>query len=440
MLVLLLAGPTGAGAQDATPRIGLIRVDGAITPVMATYIDRGIDDSVDRGHSAVVLEMDTPGGLSSAMDDIISDILNSRIPVIVYVAPDGARAASAGVYIAYAAHVAAMAPATNIGSATPVQLGDDGNDDGEESTMDRKIVNDAVGKIQALAELRERNAEWAEEAVREAANIPASKAAEIGVVDFVAHDRDELLALADGRTVQVQGESVQVRTAGGLIRETDMSLFERLLQVLTDPNIAFVLLSLGSLALVFELANPGSIGPGAVGALMMITGFYALGTLDTNWAGLALIALSFLLFAIDVFVPTHGVLTVSGIVAFLLGSLLLSITRNDEVLEVSRVVIFTMTALLGAFFLFIVGSVWRIRDKPPATGTSTIVGGIGTARTILDPDGMVFMQGELWSATSTTGPIEAGSSVRVTGMRGIRLQVEPLGAEVVFPSPMAPGG
>jgi membrane-bound serine protease (ClpP class) len=426
--------PSLASAQDDRPRVTLVDVDGTITPVMATYVDRGIDAAVDRGDSAVVIRLDTPGGLSSAMDDIISDILASPIPVIVYVAPDGARAASAGVYITYAAHVAAMAPATNIGSATPVQIGETDDDD-EQSTMDRKIINDAAAKIRALAEQRGRNAEWAEQAVREADNITASEAVAMNVVDFIATDVEDLLAQSDGRTVTVRGEPVTVNTAGASVSDVDMSLFERLLQVVSDPNIAFVLISLGTLALIFELANPGSIGPGAVGALMLVTGFYGLGTLDTNWAGIALMGLALLLFAIDVFVPTHGVLTIAGIASFLIGGLLLSNTRNDDVLEVSRVVIFTVTALMAVFFLFIAGSIWRVRGKPAVTGDNWLIGATGSARTDLDPSGMVYLHGELWQAQVAGNAIRKGDRVRVTAVDGLRLTVIPLTVESGLPPP-----
>lgn len=435
---LLLAGIAGAGAQQTTRQVGLLDIDGTITPVMATYVGRGIQRSAERGDSAVILRMDTPGGLSSAMDDIVSDILASPIPVIVYVAPEGSRAASAGVYITYAAHVAAMAPATNIGSATPVQLGGE-SDDGEETAMDRKVVNDAAAKIRGLAEQRGRNAEWAEAAVRDADNITSREAVELNVIDFVAGNIDDLLAQADGREVVVRGEPVKVETAGATVSEIDMSFFEQLLQVITDPNIAFVLVSLGTLALIFELANPGGIGPGAVGGIMLVIGFYALGTLDTNWAGLALMGLAFLLFVIDVFVPTHGILTISGVVAFLFGGLLLSNTRNDDVLEVSRVVIFTVTALMAVFFLFVASSIWRTRGQPPATGEDTLRGTIAVVRTPLEPDGMVFVYGELWQATSSGGPIAPGEHVRVLSVDGLRLTVAPVSVEAGLP-PDALGG
>ncbi len=436
---LLLAGIAGVAAQDVGRQVGLLDVDGTISPVMATYVGRGIDRSAERGDSAVILRVDTPGGLSSAMDDIVSDILASPIPVIVYVAPEGARAGSAGVYITYAAHVAAMAPATNIGSATPVQLGGE-SDDGEETAMDRKVVNDAAAKLRGLAEQRGRNAEWAESAVRDAENITAREAVDLNVIDFVADDLDGVLAQADGLEVVVRGGPVTVETAGATVSEIDMSFFEQLLQVITDPNIAFVLVSLGTLALVFEIANPGGIGPGAVGGIMLVTGFYALGTLDTNWAGLALMGLAFLLFVIDVFVPTHGILTISGIVAFLFGGLLLSNTRNDEVLAVSQVVIFTVTAMMGLFFLLIAGTLWRSRGRPPATGESALHGAIAIVRTPLEPDGMVFLHGETWQATSTAGPVTRGAQVRVLAVDGLHLTVVPLTIEAGMPPPGTLGG
>jgi membrane-bound serine protease (ClpP class) len=442
LAIVSLGAPIVSGA-DEQREVGLIRVDGAITPVMATYIGRGIDRAAHRGDTAVILEMDTPGGLSSAMDDIVSDVLNAPIPVIVYVAPNGARAASAGVYITYAAHIAAMAPATNIGSATPIQVGQT-SDPNNLSTEERKIINDAAAKIRALAEQRGRNADWAEQAVRDAANIQASKAVELGVVNFIATDREQVLQQADGMNVTVNGQQVTVQTAGATIDEVNMSFFEQLLQVITDPNIAYILLSLGALGIVFEIASPGGIGPGAIGAILLVAGFYGLGTLDTNWAGLALMGLAFVLFVMDVYLPTHGALTLTGVAAFLFGSLLLANTRDANVLHISRWAIFTMTALLALFFFFIVGSVVRVRKNPPATGLQSIVGGVAIARTDIDPSGMVYMQGELWQAVTTGAIVEKGERVRVVTIEGLTLTVEPLtleagSSEAVSPNPSVPG-
>ncbi len=424
-VLMLLAGSAMVAAQDTPRHVTLLHVDGAITPVMATYIGRGVERAGDRGDAAVILRMDTPGGLSSSTDEIINDILSSSIPVIVYVAPEGARAASAGVYISYAAHIAAMAPVTNIGSATPIQLGESG--DGEETALDRKIVNDAVARIRELAILRGRNADWAEQAVREAANIGAQEAVDMNVVNFIATDVDDLLAQADGMTVTVHGGvETTLQTAGASVTEQDMSFIERVLQVIVDPNIAFIFMSLGILGLIFELANPGSIFPGVVGAIMLVTGLYALGTLNANWTGFILIAFAFLLFVVEVFVVSSGLLTAGGVIAFLFGSLLLSNTRNDDVLQISRVLIYTVTALLGLFFFLIVWAAAKSRNRPVATGEGALIGKIAEARTDLNPTGMVYVEGELWKAVLERGQLEKGSRVRVTGVEDMKLYVQPL--------------
>ena len=434
---VLIAVVTSTAAADSGNRVGKISVDDAITPPLATYIDRSIQRASERGDHALIIELNTPGGLSSAMDDIVRDILNAPIPIIVWVAPDGARAASAGVYITYAAHVAAMAPATNIGSATPVQIGAGGEANATPTTMDRKIINDAVAKIRALAERRGRNGDWAEAAVRDAENIPASQAVQLGVVDFIAASQEELLTQSDGRTVDVLGQPVVLHTAGAQVETFRMSFFEQFLQVLTNPNIAYILLSLGSLAIIFEIANPGGIGPGAVGVILLLAGFYGLGTLDSNWTGLALMILAFILFALDVFLPSHGVLTLSGIGAFLLGSLMLANTRSPSVLQVSRSVVFAMTAMMAVFFGFIIGAVVRIRKKPAVTGLSALVGTVGIARSDLDPEGMVFVFGELWQARADA-PIHTGEHVRVVAIEGLALVVTPAEPEHDATTPALP--
>lgn len=422
----LLLAPLSA--QEPQPSVTLLTVDDAITPIVATYVDRGIDTAVERGDDAVIIRLDTPGGLSSAMDDIISDILASPIPVIVWVGPEGARAASAGMYIAYAAHVSAMAPVTNIGSATPIQLG--GDEDAEETALDRKVVNDAVARVRELAELRGRNADWAEEAVRDAVNVGSREAVERNIVDFIAADIEDALAQADGREVVVNGNLAVVNTADAIIEKTDMSFFERVLQILVDPNVAFVLLSLGTLGLIFELSNPGAIFPGVAGAIMVIIGFYALGTLESNATGFILIGLAFALFVLEVFVVSGGVLTVGGIIMFVLGGLLLSNTRNPEVLQVSRTVVFTVAIMIGLFFIFVVGSVVRTRGKRPTTGREAMLGQRGVARTDLDPHGRVFVEGTIWSAVATCEPvILKGEPIRVVSRDGMVLEVERITVE-----------
>lgn len=420
--LMLLSSPVAA--QDSAKHVTKLELDGAITPAMALYINRGISEAVDNGSTAVVIRMDTPGGLSSAMDDIIHDILHSPIPVIVYVAPEGARAASAGMYITYAAHVAAMAPVTNIGSATPVQLSGEGGEDGGESAMDRKVTNDAVARVRALADLRGRNADWAEDAVRNAVNVTSAKAEELGVIDFVASDLDEVLQRADGMTVTVESGETTVDTDGASVRTVGMSFFEQVLQVLVNPNVAFVMLSLGTLALVFELSNPGAIIPGIAGALMMVVGFFALGTLESNTTGFILLGLAFVLFVLEVFIVSHGALTIGGLISFILGGLLLSNTNNPEVLQVSKAVIFTTGGLIALFFFFVVGSVTKLFGKPPQSGDAILIGHDGTARTDLDPEGAVFINGEIWKAIAENESlILKGEVVRVLDRHGMLLTV-----------------
>nr|MBA3644165.1 nodulation protein NfeD [Chloroflexia bacterium] len=309
-----------AASAQATHRVDVVRVDGTITPPMARYIGRAISRAADDGAAAVVLELDTPGGLSASMDEIIDDILQSEVPVVVYVAPRGARAASAGVFISYAAHVAAMAPGTRIGSASPIMLGDDGSASDGNETLTRKVTNDAVSQIKGLAQLRGRNAEWAERAVRDAANVTSEEAHQLGVVDLLAPDVPSLLQAIDGREVQVREQKVRLATAGAEIRDVEMGWMEQFMQLLADPTIAYILLSLGSIGLFFELSNPGAILPGVVGGLFLLLALYGLGTLPVNWAGVLLIGFGFLLLAIDLFVPSFGSLTIGGLASFVIGS------------------------------------------------------------------------------------------------------------------------
>lgn len=426
------AGAVGA-AQGAAGRVDVVRADGAITPPMARYVGRAIERAAGAGAAAVVLEVDTPGGLSSAMDDIIADVVGSEVPVVVFVAPTGARAASAGVFIAYAAHVAAMAPGTRIGSASPVFLGEGGETD---ETMARKVTNDAVSQIKNLAQLRGRNAEWAEQAVREAVNVTAEEALQLGVIDEVAPDVASLLERIDGRTVETAGGPVTLATAGAETRRVGMGWLDQLLQLLADPTVAYLLLSLGSLGLVLEISNPGALVPGVVGGLGLLLGLFGLGTLPINWAGVLLMGFGFVLLAVDVFVPSFGLLTVGGLASFVIGSYLLIGEGAPPGLAVSPVAIWTMAALLLGFFLFLAGSVLKARLRRPATGREALVGAIGEVRRAPGATGeaLVFLDGELWRA-SVAGDggaeVPVGSSVAVEAVAGLRLVVRPAsGAEV----------
>ena len=420
-LLLLVAPPVGA--QGRTSRVDVVEIDGTITPVMARYVDRAIARAERQNSAAVVLEIDTPGGLSSAMDDIVRSVLESEVPVAAFVAPRGARAASAGVYIAYAAHVAAMAPGTNIGSASPIFSG--GEDSDGDETLRRKVTNDAVAQIKNLAQLRGRNAEWAESAVRDAANVTADEALALGAIDLMAANVDDLLAQLDGRTVQLESGPATLATAGAETNRVGLSRTEQFLQLLADPTVAYILLSLGSIGLFLELSNPGAILPGVVGGLCLLVGLFALGTLPVNWTGVLLIGFAFLLFGVDIFVPSFGALTVGGVVAFLLGSYLLIDSNAPPGYDIARPVIWTVTGLLVAFFAGIGAAVLRSALRKPATGRDALLGAVGTIR----PGGMVFVHGELWNAIPDAGTdaadLPTGAPVTVAALDGLSLRVRP---------------
>ncbi len=427
-LLLAVQPLLARAATPGDPVVIVAKIDGTITPVMARYVERVIKRAERDQAAAIVLQMDTPGGLSTAMDDIVRSILGSEVPVVVYVAPRGARAASAGVFITYAAHIAAMAPGTNIGSATPIFMGEDGSAQDGSDTLQRKVTNDAVSQIKNLAQLRGRNAEWAEKAVREAANITADEAVALHVVDLLAPDLPSLLEEIDGRTVQMASGTMTLATRGVTVRNLDMTIFEEFLQLIADPTIAYLLLSLGLLGIWIELSNPGITLPGVAGAIALILGLFALGTLSVNWTGVLLIALAFVLLIVDLFVPSLGLLTIGGLVSFVIGSYLLFGDEAAPGYEVSRTAIWALTACLLAFALFLGWSVMRARLRPPATGKESLVGQIGEVRSPLAPSGMVHIQGELWRATlegAAPAELPVGSRVVVTRVDGLRLVVRP---------------
>lgn len=428
-MVMLAVQPIVAGAQTASDRTVVVgKIEGTITPVMERYVKRVINQATSDGAAAVVFEMDTPGGLSTAMDGIIRDILQSDVPVVVYVTPRGARAASAGVYITYAAHVAAMAPGTNIGSASPIFMDTTGNPTDGSATLQRKVTNDAVSQIVNLANLRGRNGQWAEQAVRDAVNVTADQALQLHVVDLIAPDLPSLLNAIDGRTVQMASGTATLQTKGAATRELDMTFLESFLQLLADPTIAYLLLSLGLLGLYIELSHPGVAVPGVAGGISLLLGLFALGTLPVNWAGVLLIGLAFALFAADLFLPSFGTLTIGGLVSFVLGSYLLIGSKAPPGYEVARPAIWTLTLCLLAFTMFLGAAVLRARLRPPATGKQAMLGMVGEVRSPLKPRGMVFVDGELWSATlASEGPVEllVGARVVVTGVEGLRLTVRP---------------
>ena len=428
-LGLILLGPS-ARAQSDRPLVVVATIDGPITPVVARYIDRTIEEANDDSAAAIVIEMNTPGGLGSAMDDIIDDILGSDVPVVVYVAPINARAASAGVYITYASHIAAMAPSTNIGSASPVMTGSSGNITTDE-TMERKMMNDAVARITNLAQLRGRNVDWAVSAVRDAANITSRQALDLRVIDLIAPDRRNLLEDINGRVVNTESGQITLTTINARIDEVEMGLFEEFLQLLAEPTLAYMLVSFGLLALYIELSNPGLGAPGIFGGILLLLGMLGLGSLPVAWVGLALMVLAFALFILDLFVPSLGLLTVGGLLSFLIGSNILIAEGTPDDLQVSRAVVWTMTACLAAAAALIGMAVVRGQFRRATTGRAGMIGQVGVVRSRLAPTGMVLVFGEIWTATSAEPPIEVGEHVVVTEMSGLALTVRRATAEEV---------
>ncbi len=424
LLVTAAALPLAARtASGAGPLVDVVRVDGIIGPATARYVLRGLDRASHDGAQALVVEIDTPGGLLKSMDDITKAMLNSAVPVVVYVYPHGARAASAGVFITYAADVAAMAPATHLGAAHPVSFGGSGGSSGGlDKTMLAKITNDAVAGIRGIATRRGRNADWAERAVRQSESITAEQAVRLHVVDLIAASPTELLAKIDGRNVRTAGGTRRLATRNARIVEIPMDLTEQFLSLLSDPNVGFILMTIAMYGIVFELSNPGSVFPGVIGGLALVLAFVSFAVVTVNVAGLLLIGFGLILFIADIKVPSHGVLTSGGIASFAIGSLLLT-GENEPFLRISFTLILTVTALTAAFFMFAVGAGIRAQRRRVQTGREGLIGAVGVARTDLAPQGTVFVLGELWKGDSTAGFIPAGQAVRVVSVDGLRLNV-----------------
>ncbi len=410
-------------AQQASPGVEpslvyLLDLEEAIGTVTAKRVVEAIELSENDSAEALVIMLDTPGGFTKATWTIDKAILNSHVPVIVFIGPAGARAGSAGVYITYSAHIAAMAPGTNIGSAHPVSGG------GEEidSLMNEKITNDAVASIKAMADKRGRNAEWAEKAVRESVNVTAREADSLGVIDVLAESREELYDKIHGWEVETPAGKKTLNLKQVNEVELKLTFIESVLRVITSPDIAFLLLSLGGLGIMLEIYNPGSIFPGVVGGICMILGLYAVQTLPINSAGLALIFFALILFLAEIKVASYGLLTVGGIISLALGGMML-IDTYDPALQVSRTLIWTISLTIGIIMAIVIAMVARARSKQVATGSEGMVGEIGEARSNLAPEGMVFVAGELWKARCS-GTINNGEKVVVTEVDGIHLIVK----------------
>lgn len=450
-LLLGVQWATAQGAESAASgpegQVWVADLDGALGPATADFIIRAMADAREVGARAFIIRMDTPGGLDKSMRQLVKEILSADIPVITFVAPDGARAASAGTYIAYASHIAAMAPATNIGSSTPVSIaptprmpeprGPGPNGVAEDQpenqpekrppaagdAMTRKVINDAVAYLQSLGELRERNIEWAEETVRFGANLRASEALEQNVIDLVVPDMSSLLAQIDGWSVTLPERTVSldVATAEVYVVETDWQ--HELLEVITDPTIAYGLLIFGIYGLILEFYNPGMVFPSVIGIICLLLGAYGLQMLPINYAGLALIVVGIAMMIIEVFTPTLGILGFAGVAAFVFGSLILMDTEAPGY-QVPITVIAAFAATTAGLALFAVGFAVRARRQRVTTGTESMVGGHAEVQHDFDGRGLVWAFGEQWNARCPE-PVRKGNRVIITGVDGITLIVKP---------------
>jgi membrane-bound serine protease (ClpP class) len=413
LLLLAAATPVIAAAQGG---VATIRIDGVISPVTLRLVEMALTRAQADKAQALVIQLDTPGGLERSMRAICQRLLNAEIPVIVWVGPTGARAASAGVFITLAAHVAAMAPATNIGAAHPVALGG-----GVDKESMRKIENDAAAFVRTIALERGRNADWAEKAVRESVSITEREALKLRVIDVIAESIPDLLTKSDGRTVKTAKGTVTLATKGTAAKAIEIGLRDRFLNIITDPNVAYVLMMLGTLGLIFELSNPGAILPGVVGGISLILAFFAFQSLPINFAGVLLILFAIVLFIAEVKVVSHGVLALGGVVAMALGSLMLY-DEPEAGFRVSWLVIIPTVAVTAGIFLFALTFGVRALARRPQLGAEALVGAMGTAVGALTGEGQIKLQGEIWRAV-TDRPIADGTPVRVVGVDGLTLRV-----------------
>jgi membrane-bound serine protease (ClpP class) len=409
--IILFSGPGRAAAANQAL---IIELEGSINPGTALYVTKGLQKAEKMDARVAILRLDTPGGLGSSMRTIIKAILNSSVPVAVWVGPRGAGAASAGVMVTIAANVAAMAPGTNIGAAHPVTAG--GRDIGK--TMNEKVVNDMVSYARGIAKQRGRNEEWVEKAIRESVSITAEEAVKKHVVDFIAKDIDELLKKMDGRTVTVKGKEVVLKTAGLKKVYYHQGFRDRVLETISDPNIAYILMMIGLAGLYFELAHPGAIFPGVVGGISLILAFYSFQTLPVNYAGLLLILLAIIFFIAEIKVASYGALSLGGLISLALGSIMLF-----DNMRVSLQLMMPTIALIGGFFVVVAGLAFRAYRSKPKSGTDGLIGEVGLVKKKIDPEGLIFVHGEYWRAVADS-PIEPDEPVEVIGMDGLILKVQ----------------
>jgi membrane-bound serine protease (ClpP class) len=423
-IALVIVGASNIHARQTTGDVYLLSIDGVINPLSSQYLSRGLREATEAQASLVVVRLNTPGGLESTTREMVQSLLNSPTPVVVYVTPPGGRAASAGMFITIAGHVAAMAPGTNIGAAHPVGMGEQ-----TDPVMAEKVTNDAAALARSIAVSRGRNAVWAEQAVRESVSITAHEALEQNVIDLVATDLDDLLRQLDGRQVMTTAGEVTLKTADAQTVQAPMTLPEQILHTIADPNIAYMLFTIGMVGLIAELYNPGTLFPGITGTISLLLGFVAFGTLPVNWAGVILLIVAIGLFVAELYTEGTGVLAVGGLIAFVLGSLMLytPITPTSpampEVYVSPWLIVVMVVGIVGTFAIFI-RAIAQTRRAPIVTGIHALIGRVGRSTSVLAPAGTVKLDGEVWSAVAVVGVVPAGEEVDVVGVEGVTLRVK----------------
>ncbi len=414
--VLLFLLPVTATCQTVVS----ININGGINPSSAEFIHKSIKQAEKENAECLLIHLNTPGGLVNSTRGIVTDILQSQVPVVVYISPTGAHGGSAGVFITMAANIAAMAPETNIGAAHPVSM-----QGGMDSTMNEKVMNDAAAFIKTIAQKRSRNVEWAEDAVRNSVSITEHEALEKNVIDLVAFNDEVLLNQIDGRQVQLNNGFKILHTKNAKTETVEMGFFQKILDRISDPNIAYILMMLGFYGILFELFNPGAILPGIAGVIFLIFAFYSMNSMPVNYAGVGLILFGIILFLLEIKIISHGMLTIGGIISVLLGSLILFRSSSTEnFVSVSRVLIIAVTALTTLFFLFVVGMGLKAQRLAPASGIESLIGKFGQAVQLLNPFGSVKVNGELWKAESLSGDINENEKIIVKGIKNLTLYVD----------------
>jgi len=418
--IILAIGLLQPGNSEEPSTVHVMKIDGSINPAVASMITSSIETARDERSEMLIIEINTPGGLLTSTRAIVSDILESEIPVAVFVSPSGSSATSAGVFITLAGHIAAMSPGTNMGAAHPV-----GMDGQADTVMIEKALSDASAFIRTIAEHRDRNVEWAEKAVRQSLSVTESEALRDNIIDIIASDINDLLTQLDGQEIETKRETHVLSTQNAEIIILEMNWQQRFLNIISDPNIVYILMMVGFAGIMFEIYNPGAIFPGVIGVISLILAFYSLHTLPVNYAGIALIIFAIILFLLEIKVPSYGILSIGGIVSLLLGSIML--VDPDSALEYARIswtVIIPVTFFIAAFFLFAISLGIRAQLRKPATGSEGLIGTFGEALELLDPTGEVRAFGERWTAESVSGKIKKGERVKVVGVDNMKLKVE----------------